>query len=178
MTSIDWLLIFLGVGVVVFFAVAGLMRALFTAIALWAVTLLSAATYTDVAFRVQAIGGANLSLFRGIVFDTMLVVLLVVGYIVVRVAFPDTKLPKLGFLDNLLGMVIGVVIAVVLVSLLLNSLGAMVAERWVTNETGWASLRAQYLGSGLLPYTSSVLSAYGWLFALFFHGLPPVLFPQ
>ena len=178
MTSIDWLLIFLGVGVVVFFAVVGLMRALFTAIALWAVTLLSAATYTGVAFRVQAIGGSNLSLFRGIVFDTMLVVLLVVGYILVHIAFPDTKLPKLGLLDNLLGMVVGVVIAVILVSLLLNSMGAMVAERWVINETGWASLRAQYFGSGLRPYTSSVLSAYGWLFALFFRGLPPVLFPQ
>jgi len=176
MTSIDWLLIFLGAGVVVFLAVAGLMRALFTAIALWAVTLLSAATYTDVAFRVQAIGGANLSLFRGIVFDTMLMILLVVGYILVYIAFPDTKLPKLGFLDNLLGMVVGVVIAVVLVSLLQNSMGAMVAERWVTNETGWASLRAQYLGSGLRPYTSSVVGAYGWLFALFFRGLPPVLF--
>lgn len=176
MTSIDWLLIFLGVGVVVFLAVAGLMRALFTAIALWAVTLLSAATYTDVAFRVQAIGGANLSLFRGIVFDTMLMILLVVGYILLYIAFPDTKLPKLGFLDNLLGMVVGVVIAVVLVSLLQNSMGAMVAERWVTNETGWASLRAQYLGSGLRPYTSSVVGAYGWLFALFFRGLPPVLF--
>ena len=178
MTSIDWLLIFLGVGVVVFFAVVGLMRALFAAIALWAVTLLSAATYTGVAFRVQAIGGANLSLFRGIVFDTMLVVLLVVGYILVHIAFPDTKLPKLGLLDNLLGMVVGVVIAVILVSLLLNSMGAMVAERWLTNETGWVSLRAQYFGSGLRPYTSSVLSAYGWLFALFFRGLPPVLFPQ
>ncbi|MCJ7550034.1 MAG: hypothetical protein MUQ30_10170 [Anaerolineae bacterium] len=178
MTSIDWLLIFLGVGVVVLFAVAGLMRALFTAIVLWAVTLLSAATYTDVAFRVQAIGGENLSLFRGIVFDTMVVVLLVVGYVLVHIAFPDTKLPKLGFLDNLLGMVIGVAIAVVLVSLLQNSMGAMVAERWVTNETGWASLRAQYLGSGLRPYTSSVVGAYGWLFALFFRGLPPVLFPQ
>jgi len=176
MTSIDWLLIFLGAGVVVFLAVAGLMRALFTAIALWAVTLLSAATYTDVAFRVQAIGGANLSLFRGIVFDTMLMILLVVGYILLYIAFPDTKLPKLGFLDNLLGMVVGVVIAVVLVSLLQNSMGAMVAERWVTNETGWASLRAQYLGSGLRPYTSSVVGAYGWLFALFFRGLPPVLF--
>ena len=178
MTSIDWLLIFLGVGVVVFFAVAGLLRAFFAAIILLAVTLLSAATYTDVAFRVQAIGGENLSLFHGIVFDAMLVIFLVVGYILVYIAFPDTKLLKLGLLDNLLGMVVGVVIAVVLVSLLLNSLGAIVAERWVTNETGWASLRAQYFGSGLRPYTSSVLSAYGWLFALFFRGLPPMLFPQ
>ncbi len=178
MTSSDWLLIFLGVGVVVFFAVAGLMRAFFTAITLWAVTLLSAATYTDVAFRVQAIGGENLSLFHGIVCDVMLVIFLVVGYILVYIAFPDTKLLKLGLLDNLLGMIVGVVIAAVLVSLLLNSMGAMVAERWVTNETGWASLRAQYFSSGLRPYTSSVLGAYGWLFALFFRGLPPVLFPQ
>jgi len=178
MTSVDWLLIFLGVGVVVFFAVAGLMRALFTAAALWALTLLSAATYRQVAFRVQAIGGPNPSLFHGIVFDALLVILLVVSYILIHVAFPDTKLPKLGFLDNLLGMIVGVVIAVILVSLLLNSMGAMVAERWVTNETGWASLRAQYLGSGLRPHTSSVMAAYGWLFALFFRGLPPVLFPQ
>lgn len=178
MTSIDWLLIFLGVGLVILFAVAGLVRTLFTAAALWAVTLLSAATYTDVAFRLQAIGGENLSLFRSTVFDTMLVILLVVGTVLVRIAFPDTKLPQLGFLDNLLGMVVGIVIAVVFVSLLQNSIGAMVAERWVTNETGWASLRAQFLGSGLRPYASAVMRAYGWLFAPFLRGLPPVLFPQ
>jgi len=178
MTSVDWLIIFVGIGVVVFFTIAGLMRSLFSAITLWAVTLLAAVSYTEVAYRMQAVGGKNVTMFRGIVFDALLVILFVVGLILVRVAFPDTKLPKLGILDNLLGLLVGVVISVILVSLLLNSLRVMVSERWVTNENGWASLRAQYYGSGLLPFTSQVIAIYRWLFAPFFRGMPPVLFPQ
>jgi len=178
MTSIDWLIIFVGIGVVVFFTIAGLMRSLFSAVTLWAVTLLSAVSYGEVAFRLQAIGGENVTMFRGIVFDGLLVIFFVVGIILVKVAFPDTKLPKIGILDNLVGLLVGVIIAVVLVSLLTNSLGVMVSERWVTNENGWASLRGQYYASGLRPYTTQVIGVYRWLFAPFFRGLPPVLFPQ
>lgn len=178
LTSIDWLLIFLGAGIVIFMAFAGFVRAVFSVVTLWAATLLSAALYQEAAFRMQALAGDNPVLFRGIVFDVLLVIVLVAGFILTRVAFPVTKLPKLGFLDNLLGLLLGVVIAVVLISLLNNTFGVMVIEMWDEDRTGWTRLRTYYLASQLRPYTMSVLQAYRWLFAPFFRGLPPVLYPQ
>lgn len=178
MTPVDWLLIFLGVGIVIFMTFARLIRAAFSLVVLWCATLLSVVLYEEVAFRLQVLAGDNLTLFRGIVFDSLLVISLVVGFILVRVAFPVTNLPRIGILDNLAGFVIGVVIAAILVSLLNNSMGVMVIERWSADTTGWARLRTTYLASQLRPYTVSVLSAYRWLFAPFFSGLPPALYPQ
>ncbi len=178
MTAYDWLLIFLGIGLVVLFTFDRTVRTLFTLIALWIATLASAVAYRPAAFRLQAITGPNVQLARGVVFDVLLVIFLVVFYILTRIAFPVTKLPKLGLLDYLLGLLIGVVVAVILVSLLVNSMGVMVRERWVTNEQGWANLSAAFQNSGLRPYTTRVLASYDWVFVPFFNGLPPVLYPQ
>jgi hypothetical protein len=178
MTSIDWLLIFLGVGIVVLMTFARLMRGVFTLVALWAASLLSGVLYPEVAFRLQVLSGDNPVLFRGIVFDALLVIFVVVGFILTRVAFPVTRLPKLGVLDNFGGLLMGIVIAIVLISLLNNSFGVMVIEQWENDQAGWARLRTVYLASNLRVYTTSVLRIYGWLFAPFFGGLPPALYPQ
>ncbi|MGC9520897.1 MAG: CvpA family protein [Anaerolineae bacterium] len=178
MTPYDWLLIFLGGGLLVLFAVDGLLRGLFSAVVLWSATLASAALYRELAFRVQAIGGSNPVLTRGVVFDILFVLFLIAGYVLIRLAFPVTKLPSLGFLDNLLGLVVGVVITVTLISVLVNSMGVMTVERWPVNEQGWTALRSAYVRSGLRPLTTRVMGAYGWLFVPFFRGLPPVLVPQ
>jgi hypothetical protein len=178
MTSYDWLLVFVGAGVIVLCVFDRLVRSLFTLVALWAGTLLSAAVYSDVVFRLKAVTGSNPILSRGLVFDILLVLFVIVSYVLVRVAFPVTKLPKIGILDHLMGLVIGVVVACILVALIVNSMGVMVQERWETNEDGWAKLRASYLGSGLRPYTSQILAGYSWAFVPFFRGLPAVLVPQ
>ena len=178
MTSVDWLLIFLGIVLVVFMTFARFVRGVFSLVALWAATLLSAVLYEDVAFRLQALSGDNPVLFRGIVFDALLVIFFVVGVILTKIAFPVTDLPKLGFLDNLGGLILGVIVAVVLVSLINNSFGVMVIETWENERTGWVRLRTIYFASQLRPYTLTVLSLYRWLFAPFFRGLPPVLYPQ
>ncbi|MBN1249206.1 MAG: CvpA family protein [Anaerolineae bacterium] len=178
LTSIDWLLIFLGVGIVILMTFSRLVRAVFALVALWAATLLSAVLYQEVAFRLQALSGDNPVLFRGIIFDILLLVFFVTGFILTRIAFPVTKLPKIGFLDNLGGLILGIVIAAILISLLNNSFGVMVNETWDNNQTGWVRLRTWYFASQLRPYTVSVLSAYRWLFAPFFRGLPPALYPQ
>ncbi|MGC9467295.1 MAG: CvpA family protein [Anaerolineae bacterium] len=178
MTSYDWLLVFLGGGLVVFFAYQRLVRGLLSLVAIWSATLVSAALYRETTFRLQAITGENPVLARGVVFDALLVIFFVGGFILIRLAFPVTKLPNIGFLDNLLGLFLGVIIAMILVTLLVNSMGVMVEERWEADEEAWARLRYTYLSSGLRPYTIQVLSAYGWLFVPFFRGLPPVLMPQ
>lgn len=178
MTPYDWLLIFLGGGLLVLFAVDGLLRGLFSAVVLWSATLVSAAVYGEVAFRVQAIGGSNPVLTRGVVFDILFVIFLIAGYLLIRLAFPITKLPSLGILDNLMGLLLGVVLAAVLISLLVNSMGVMTLERWPVNEEGWTALRTAYVRSGLRPVTTRVVAVYSWLFVPFFRGLPPVLVPQ
>lgn len=178
MTPYDWLLIFVGFGLIVLFTFERMVRALFSLVALWSATLLAAVLYREVTFRVQVIAGRNPILARGIVFDILLVVFLVAGYVVIRLAFPVTKLPRLGILDNVMGLALGVLIAVIFVSLLVNSMGVMVIDRWEVNEEGWAALRTATLRSQLRPYTSQVLAAYSWAFVPFFRGLPPVLIPQ
>lgn len=178
MTAYDWLLIFFGAGLAIFFIFQGLVRALFSFFALWSATLLAAVLYQETTFRLQAITGPNVSLARGLVFDGLLLIFLIAGYVLTRLAFPVTKLPKLGFLDNVLGLIVGAVIALLLVSLLLNSMGVMVMERWVTNDRGWATLRASFVGSGIRGITSQALAIYSWGFVPFFKGLPPVLLPR
>ncbi|MCU0521030.1 MAG: CvpA family protein [Anaerolineae bacterium] len=178
MTAYDWLLIFFGAGLAISFVFQGLLRALFSLFALWSATLAAAALYQETAFRLQSVTGPNESLAYGLVFDALLMIFLIAGYVLTRLAFPVTKLPKLGFLDNTLGFVVGVVIALLLVALLLNSMGVMVMERWETNDRGWASLRASYTASGIRAITSRALSIYAWAFVPFFRGLPPVLLPR
>jgi hypothetical protein len=178
LTSIDWLLIFLGLSVVVVLTFSRLVRAVFTLMTLWSATLLSAVLYREVAFRLQVLSGGNPILFRGIIFDVLLVVALVIGFILTRVAYPVTALPKLGFLDYLGGLVIGLIVAAILVALVSNSFGVMVIEQWEDDLTGWVRLRTHYLASQVRPYASIVLNTYRWLFVPFFRGLPPVLYPQ
>jgi uncharacterized membrane protein required for colicin V production len=178
MTAYDWLLIFLGVGLVVMFTFERLVRALFALIIVWAATLAAAALYRQVAFRIQAATGPNPTLNRGLVFDALLAMIVVAGYVVIRLAFPVTKLPKIGILDHLMGLLLGAIVAILVVSLLVNSMGVMVMERWSTDAAAWQSLRLAYQGSGLRPFTSQVLAIYAWAFVPFFSGLPPVLLPQ
>jgi hypothetical protein len=178
LTSIDWLLIFFGVGIVVALTFARLVRAVFILITLWAATLLSAVLYREVAFRLQVLSGDNLILFRGIIFDILLIVSLVVGFIATRIAYPVTNLPKIGFLDYVGGLLIGLIVAAILVALLSNSLGVMTIEQWEEDANAWLRLRTRYLASQVRPYANVVLGAYRWLFVPFFRGLPPVLYPQ
>lgn len=178
MTPYDWIIVFFGVGLIVLFTVERMLRALLGLAIFWAATLLSAIGYEYVTFLLQAVVGRNVVLARGIVFDTLLLLAFLVGYIIIRVAFPVTKLPKLGILDNLMGFLLGCSIAILFLALLVNSLGVMVVEYWESNPDGWAMLRYQYLSSGLRPYTSPILKGYSMLFTIFFRGLPPVLVPQ
>lgn len=178
MTAYDWIIVFFGIGLVLLFTFERMLRALLGLVILWAATLMSALSYERVAYLLQAVTGPNRVLARGIFFDVLLVLVFLVGYIVIRLAFPVTKLPKLGVLDSLMGFLLGCVIAAIFVSLLVNSIGAMVVDRWTTDPNGWAMLRYTYLSSGLRPYTAPILTSYSLLFAFFFQRLPPVLIAQ
>ena len=177
-TPYDWLFVFVGVAVVVLFTFSRLVRALLGLVELWMATLLSGLLYQALAFRLQALTGRNPVLGRGLMFDILLLVFLVAGYISTRIAFPVTKLPALGVLDNLLALLVGVVIAVLLLALLVNSLGVMTSERWSANPTGWGRLRAVFVTSRIRQWTAPMLRLYAWSFVPFFQGIPPALVPE
>jgi len=174
-TPYDWLFVFVGVAVVVLFTFSRLVRALLGLVELWMATLLSGLLYKALAFRLQALTGRNPVLGRGLIFDILLLVFLVAGYISTRIA---SKLPALGVLDNLLALLVGVVIAVLLLALLVNSLGVMTSERWSANPTGWGRLRAVFVTSRIRQWTAPMLRLYAWSFVPFFQGIPPALAPQ
>ncbi|MGC9348268.1 MAG: CvpA family protein [Anaerolineae bacterium] len=178
MTQYDWLLVFLGIGMVIFFTYQRMARALFSLALVWLATLGAAVLYPQAAYRIQAVASKNPTLVRGLMFDGLFLVFFVAGYVLLKLSFPVTKIPKLGVLDYLMGLLLGIVITVIVVTLLLNSMGVMVREQWETNPQGWSSLRATFYRSQLRPYTSQVLAAYQWVFYPFFGNLPPVLVPQ
>ncbi|MDF1515043.1 MAG: hypothetical protein P1S60_14625 [Anaerolineae bacterium] len=93
MTEYDWLLIFFGVGLVVLLTIQGLARALFSLILVWITAFSSALIYREAAFRVQAIAGNNVPLVEGIMFDILLLVFFIAGSVLLKIAFPVTKMP-------------------------------------------------------------------------------------
>ena len=178
MTEYDWLLIFFGAGLAVFLTSQRLARALFALALIWLSTFASALLYREATFRVQAVVGNNTVLAEVLMFDGLLILFFVAGYILLKIAFPVTNLPSIGALDYIIALLVGIVVAVLLIALISNSLGVMVREQWPDNRQGWVSLQWRVSRSGLRPYTQSIMSVYGWLFTPFFPGLPPVLIAQ
>ena len=178
MTEYDWLLIFFGAGLAVFLTSQRLARALFALALIWLSTFASAQLYREAAFRVQAVAGNNTVLVEALLFDLLLILFFVAGYILLVIAFPITNLPSIGALDYIVAFLVAIVVAVLFIALISNSLGVMVGEQWADNTQGWVSMQWRVTRSGLRPYTQRVMSVYGWVFAPFFQGLPPVLVAQ
>ncbi len=177
MGPVDLLILLVAAGVVFFLTYARMAKALFSLAVLWAATMFSLLLYKEAAYRIKAIAGPNRSLTEGIMFIALFVLFFVIGYVAIHSAFPVTKLPKLGILDYLLGLLLGLIVAAVMVALFHSALGVMVSERW-TDPRSWSTWRNNYLASPLRPFSIGLLSFYRWLFAPFFRALPPILTPQ
>ncbi|MBN2394241.1 MAG: CvpA family protein [Anaerolineae bacterium] len=176
MGPLDLLIIFVAIGVVAFLTYQRMARALFSLAVLWAATMLSGVLYEEAAYRFKAVTGANPSLAEGAFFMGLFILFFVLGYVMICVSFPVTKLPKLGFLDYVMGFLLGLVVAVVIVALLHNAIGVMVSERW-PDYNAWVQMRNDFYASPLVPFSRAVLSIYGWLFTPFLGPLPPALNP-
>lgn len=178
MTEYDWLLIFFGGGLAVFLTTQRFLRSVFALVILWLATFASALLYQEAAFRTQAVTGSNLVLVEGLMFDGLLVIFFIAGFVLLKVAFPVTTLPKIGFLDYVGAFLVAIIVAALVIALIGNSLGVMVREQWPDNREGWTSLQWRVSRSGLRSFVHQVLSIYGWAFVPFFPGLPPVLIAQ
>lgn len=177
MTAIDWMVIFIGIFLIAFFTYQRLVKALFGLVVVWAATLSSSLLYEEAAFRTQAVTGGNPILAEGLLLVLLFVLFLVIGIVVVHVAFPVTKLPSIGVLDYGLGFLVAVLIAVLVGVFLLNAAGVMVREVW-RDQRAWSQWSAMYYPSLLRPYAHQVLVVYRWAFAPFAGYYPPALIPQ
>ncbi len=178
MTEYDWLLILFGAGLVVFLTSQGLARALLSLLLVWLATFAGALLYREAAFRTQAVTGTNLILVEGLMFDFLLLLFFLIGFLLLKAAFPVTRLPNIGALDYIVAFFVAIIVVFIIIALLANSLGVMIREQWPGNSQGWVSLQWRFSRSGLLQYSRALIPYYGWTFSPFFPGLPPVLVAQ
>ncbi len=177
MGPLDMLLLLIAVGCVALSLYQRLVRTVIMLVAAYIATLISALVFEEAAFRLKAIGQGE-AWFEGVTFLALFFLIFLVFYFASRAAYPDTSLPKLGFLDHLLGGVVGVLVAAILMVVIYNSLGLMVAKYWDPYATyvGLINLRGGIrLGAIIRQLTQYVaLAFYPFFFGI---GFPRVLQP-
>lgn len=178
MGLLDPLLVLIVVGMVLLGAAQRFLRSIFLLGALYISTLTGALFYKDLAHRLQLVGGKTPALMEGIVFLVLFYLLFIIFFFVLRSAFPDTRLMKLGFLDAVLGAVVGAVLGLLMAGMTLNTFGVMVSKNWEPRHT-FLMLQLAYTGSGMRGILGTVTSLYAYLFYPFFwgSGFPLVLVP-
>ncbi len=172
---LDAILILLGVLLLGLCIYRKLVGAAFLLGGVYVSTLISALFYEDVAYLLNAIGKGAIW-FKGLVFLLVYLLVLAIFFVVNRISYPDTSLPKLRFLDPLLGAVVGLPVAVVSMALVYRAFGYMVSQQWEPFAT-YSNLYMAWAGSRIGPLVDRLLSAYLYLIYPFFmrQGLPPVL---
>ncbi len=187
MTTLDVLLILIGVVVIGLSATQGLLRVLMMFLIFY-VLCVAAGMATLAADIVQGLGTAvtgmleaappSLEMAQVFVFLGLLIPLFVGAYFLTKVAFADTTLPKLGGFDNVLGAVVGIVLALLIMAVLFNTVGVAVnAPRRAT--PGWTSVRTAFYYSMLRPYMMDVIRMYRpMLFMFMFIDYPIFFTPQ
>jgi len=178
MGPLDWLLLLIAGACVAISLYQRFVRTVFMAIGAYVGTLFSALLYREAAFRLKAIGHEK-PWFEGLVFILLFFLIFLVFYFVSRAAYRDTSLPKLGFLDHLLGGVVGVLVAAILLVILYNGFGVMVSEYWdpFPSYVQLLNLRGSIQLGGLIRQLTQI---YAQAFYPFFYatGFPPVLQPR
>lgn len=188
MTTLDGFLILLGATIVLLCAMEGLIRTLILLLSFYLVTtaagLLTLATEAirGIAIALTRATGAggvpNMVMAQTVAFVGLGIPLFVGAYLLSRMTFPDTTIPKIQWLDNVLGLLVGIVLALVIMAVTYNTWGVAVSMRW-ENVHLWQNMQAAYVGSGLQPLMHQVLLAYKpFLFLFAMTEYPPFFIPR
>ncbi len=178
MSLLDLLLLIVGVLLVLFMATQRFIRALIMIFGVYLSTLIAALLYKPVADRLSDLSRGAPNFLEGTIFIILLALMFIIYFFVMRASFPDTDLPKLKVVDNILGGVVGVVVAALFMSAILSAVGWMVNTPW-DNYNAYAALSATYAGSAMRAALLNVMYYYSSLFYPFFiEGFPPVLRPR
>ncbi len=175
MTPFDGLLIFLALGFVAWQVYQRTIRAALNVFSLYIATGAAGLLYQPFAVYTKAIKMGAVSVREGVEFIFLVALFYLGMYLFLLWAFPDTHLPKLGFLDYVFGGLIGLISGTLVLTLLFLGLGLAVSMQWVNLER-WSFYYDLYTRSGLRPFTNMVLNVYRpLLYPFFFNGYPPVL---
>jgi len=174
MGAMDIFFILLGLTFVALGFYFRFLRSLAMLLGTYIASLSAVLLYREAAYRLQAIGGVS-SLFDGIVFLALFFLVLIVFLIIMHVAYPDMSLPKLGFVDSLLGGLVGIVVGILSMAMLYAGFSVIVSQHW-DPYASFASLYSLHAGMRLGPILRIVRSIYAYLFYPFFinTGFPPV----
>jgi len=187
MTTLDLLLIVVGILIVALSATQGLLRVLIMVISFYMVSIaagmatLASDVVQDLARTVTgALGAAPppLAMAKLFVFVGLGIPLYIGIYFLSRAAFADTTLPKLRGFDNVLGAFLGIVLAVLVMAVMCNTWGVAVKVNRPPTAT-WQAMRLAYYGSVLRPSMLQVIELYRGMLFMFRYVEYPVFFvPQ
>ncbi len=158
MNAFDIVLVVVFVAVCGFSIYRGLLRQLMTLAVLYLTTIVAGMLYSPLVLLFQAILQAS-RLANLVSFWLIVIVIVFVLELVLRRNFPETKLTRLGLLDNLLGLIGGIPSALIVTSLLLTSLGYAFHAQ------------APLFGQVLIPFYKFYMVTHG----LWFNPPPPLL---
>lgn len=174
--AVDFLLALIFLTLCAVSAAQGLIRSIFSLLVAYLATVAAGLLYPYMAIFVSAIGGKTPTLTQFVVFWILFAGATVALEIALRKGFPDTRLPALGFLDHVLGLLPGILWGLIVISLLLFSMGYAPQQPW---GKALSSLRAAtaylYESSGLRPLLAQFLSFYMTLHGLWMPVPPPIL---
>mgnify|MGYP001049651955 CR=1 FL=1 len=174
---LDFLLALIFVGICILSVVAGLIRQLFSLLTLYLATVAAGLLYPYLALFVSPIGGKTPTLTEFIAFWVIFIVITVILEILLRKGFPDTRLPALGFLDQLLGLLPGVVCGLMVVSLLVATLGYAPQQTWGKTLEGLRAAAAyMWQTTALRPLLTQFLTVYLGLHRLWMPVPPPIFY--
>ncbi len=175
---LDILLALVFLTVCVLSIAVGLIRQLFSLLILYLATAAAGLLYPYLALFASAIGGNTPTLTQFVAFWVIFIAVTVVLEILLRKGFPDTRLPALGFLDHLLGLLPGIVCGAIVAGLLVATLGYAPQQTWGKALEGFRSATAYLWGeSALRPLLARFLTVYLDLHKLWMPVLPPIFKP-
>ena len=174
---LDILLVLIFLVICVLSAVAGLVRQLFSLLVLYLATVAAGLLYPYLALFVSPVGGKTPTLTEFIAFWVIFIAITVTLEILLRRGFPDTRLPALGFLDNLLGLLPGIVCGLIVVGLLVATLGYAPQQTWGRALEGLRAATAyMWQSTALRPLLNRFLTVYLGLHKLWMPVPPPIFY--
>lgn len=139
-------------------------------------TLVAGILYPHGALFLSAIGGKTPTLTQFIVFWILFIATTVALEVALKKGFPDTSIPSLGILDNLLGLVLGGIWGVLIAGLLLATMAYAPLETWGTALSPVRAAFAALSGEAATrPLLTRVLRLYLRAHTLWFPAPPPIL---
>ena len=184
---LDIILLVVGAGIIALAAAEGFVRALMLLFGFYlssiAVGMLIlgfdlVTSLTDIILGSVGGSGVNPVLYQPVIFLGLLIPAFILTYILSHIAFRDTQLTRLRWVDNLLGTLVGALLAVLLMAILCNTWGVLVSERWQPAQT-WRQMFTHYHTSALRPWLNRVLVTYrGAVFPFQVRTYPVFFIPQ